>query len=96
MVEAFQYWQDRLNDMPPGVESYNLPEAYQFYLDGKAHDRGMAAYPYGMLLDPANADLRAKPVLLILPLVIQCQVDGEYLYAQTRKSRKLLGNILNS
>ena len=61
MVEAFQYWQDRLNDMPPGVESYNLPEAYQFYLDGKA--AMTEVWPltlYGMLLDPANADLRAK------------------------------------
>ena len=56
MVEAFQYWQDRLNDMPPGVESYNLPKPINFIRWKSAMTEVWPLTLYGMLLDPANAD----------------------------------------
>jgi ABC-type glycerol-3-phosphate transport system substrate-binding protein len=58
-AKAFKYWADVKKYMPPGVEAYNLPEAYQAYVDGMA--AMTEVWPltlYGMLLDPANEEIR--------------------------------------
>jgi len=61
LAESFKFWQDAMKYMPPGVETFNLPEAYQFYVDGKtAMTEVWPLTLYGMLLDPKNDDMRKK------------------------------------
>ncbi len=59
LAESFQFWQDVKDYFPSGVETFNLPEAYQFYVDGKtAMTEVWPLTLYGMLLDPANEEIR--------------------------------------
>jgi ABC-type glycerol-3-phosphate transport system substrate-binding protein len=61
IAESFKFWANVLKYMPPGVDTYNLPEAYQFFLDGKcAMTEVWPLTLYGMLLDPKNDDIRKK------------------------------------
>jgi multiple sugar transport system substrate-binding protein len=61
LAQSFKFWQDVKQYMPPGVETFNLPEAYQFYVDGKtAMTEVWPLTLYGMLLDPKNQDIRKK------------------------------------
>ena len=61
LAESFKFWQDVMKYMPPGVETFNLPEAYQFFVDGKtAMTEVWPLTLYGMLLDPKNDDMRKK------------------------------------
>jgi multiple sugar transport system substrate-binding protein len=59
LAQSFKFWQDVMKYMPPGVETFNLPEAYQYYVDGKtAMTEVWPLTLYGMLLDPANDKIR--------------------------------------
>jgi len=61
LAESFKFWQDVKQYMPPGVETFNLPKAYQYYVDGKcAMTEVWPLTLYGMLLDPKNDDIRKK------------------------------------
>ena len=61
LAESFKFWQDVKQYMPPGVETFNLPEAYQFYVDGKtAMTEVWPLTLYGMLLDPTKDEIRKK------------------------------------
>ncbi len=59
LAQSFKFWQDVMKYMPPGVETFNLPEAYQYFVDGKtAMTEVWPLTLYGMLLDPANDKIR--------------------------------------
>jgi ABC-type glycerol-3-phosphate transport system substrate-binding protein len=59
LAKSFKYWADMKKYMPSGVETYNLPEAYQAYVDGNtAMTEVWPLTLYGMLLDPANEEVR--------------------------------------
>ena len=59
LTESFKFWADMKKYMPPGIETYNLPEAYQAYVDGMtAMTEVWPLTLYGMLLDPANEEIR--------------------------------------
>jgi len=59
LAESFKFWQDVMKYMPPGVETFNLPEAYQYFVDGKtAMTEVWPLTLYGMLLDPRNEQIR--------------------------------------
>jgi multiple sugar transport system substrate-binding protein len=61
LAESFKFWQDVKKYMPPGVETFNLPEAYQFYTDGRtAMTEVWPLTLYGMLLDPKNDKIRRE------------------------------------
>ena len=59
MIKALNFWKEAKQYMPQGVEAFELPEAYQFYIDGNcAMTEVWPLTLYGMLLDPANAELK--------------------------------------
>ena len=58
-AESLKFWADAKQYFPSGVEAYNLPEAYQYYVDGKgAMTEVWPLTLYGMLLDPVNEEIR--------------------------------------
>jgi ABC-type glycerol-3-phosphate transport system substrate-binding protein len=59
LAKSFKFWADIKKSMPPGIETYNLPEAYQAFVDGStAMTEVWPLTLYGMLLDPANEEVR--------------------------------------
>jgi len=59
LAKSFKFWADIKKSMPPGIETYNLPEAYQAFVDGStAMTEVWPLVLYGMLLDPANEEVR--------------------------------------
>ena len=66
LIEALHFWLDVRKYFPAGVEAYNLPETYEFFMDGKA--AMTEVWPltlYGMLLE--RPDFMSKVGTMVPP-----------------------------
>jgi len=86
LVQAIRFWQGVRKYMQPGAETFNLPEAYEYFLRGKsAMTEVWPLAMYGLLVEPQNAEFRKKVGTFLPPTGVV--TAGGWLMAITSTSK---------